>query len=264
MSAPLAVGAGQRGQGVVDLELARHLERDLPQHVAMEAQVEGGMAVFVIGQAARRIVASLAQAEGEPPHGQRGEQAHDALVVAVSDGGAVGGQEGEELAEGLFNMVDVAVEIEVVGVNVEHDGHRGAQVEEAGVELARLGHKHAAPSDVRAAADKVQRASNMDGGVHAALHEHLGEHGGGGGLSVRAAHADGGVKPLHQLAQQRRPLNGRQAQALQLHALGVVGQNGHGVNHQIRAVHVFGMVADGDGNVQVVPQVAGGVGFQIV
>ena len=104
----------------------------------------------------------------------------------------------------------------------------------------------------------------MDGGSSAALHEHLGKHGGGGGLSVCAAHADGGVKPLHQLAQQRSPLNGRQAQALQLHALGVVGQNGHGVNHQIRAVHVFGMVADGDGNVQVVPQVAGGVGFQIV
>ena len=104
----------------------------------------------------------------------------------------------------------------------------------------------------------------MDGGVHAALHEHLGEHGGGGGLAVRAAYADGGVKPLHQLAQQRGPLDGRQAQALQLHALGVVGQNGHGIDHQVRAVHVFGAVADGDGNVQVVPQMPGRIGFQIV
>ena len=76
----------------------------MPLSLAAEAQVKAGVAEFVIGQAARRVVARRPQAEGEPPHGQRGEQAQDARIITVSDGGAVGGQESEELAEGFLDM----------------------------------------------------------------------------------------------------------------------------------------------------------------
>ena len=58
-----------------------------------------------------------------------------------------------------------------------------------------------------------------------------------------AADADGLLVALHQLAQEVRALHGRDAQAGALHALGVVLGDGGGVDHQIRAVDVLGLLA---------------------
>ena len=256
--------AAQRGQRIVHLERAGHLQLHMADHFAVEGKVEHGMAAFVKGQVLRHVVALVFQTKGEGLAGELAQLFHDALVIAVADGRAVLRQQAEEAAEGFLNVVDIAVEIQMIRVDVEHHGHRGTHVQEAGVELACFGQEGAALADARTAADEIQIAADVDGGVHLTLHENLGKHGGGGGFAVRAAHADGRFEAFHQLAQQRCTLDIGQAKPLNFHALGVVRQDGHGIHHQIRAVDVLRLVADGDRDAQIIAQVASGIGFQII
>ena len=71
------------------------------------------------------------------------------------------------------------------------------------------------------------------------------------------------LQAFHQLPQQRSPFDRRQVEPFGFHALGIVGQNRDGINHKLRAVHVFRRMADGHGHAHF-PQGFGRIGFEVV
>ena len=262
---PQLMSAAQRCQRIGHLEETGHLQLNMAQFFAAEGQIVFPAAQLAVAQVGRPVIAAFAEAEGVMTAAELFQLFHHPGIVAVADGQTVRlRQQGQKLAEGLLNIVNILIKIQMIFLDIRHHRHRGPQVQEAGVELAGLSQKSMAFADAGAAADEVQIAPDMNGGILAALHQHLTEHGRGGGLAVGSAHADSGFIAFHQLAQQRGPFDGGNAKPLRFHPLRVVGQDGHGIDHQIGPVNVFRPVANGHGNVQFLPQVPGSVGFQIV
>ena len=259
------MSAAQRRQRIGHLKETGHLQFHMAQLLAPEGEVILSAAQLAVAQVGGPIVASLAKAEGIVTAMQLFQLLNHPGVVAIANGQTVFfRQQGQKPAEGLLNIVDVLIEIQMIFLNICDHRHRRPQVEETGVELTGLGQKSMAFADAGASADKVQIAADMNGRILAALHQHLTEHGRGGGLAVGSAHADSGFIAFHQLAQQRGPFDGGNAKPLRFHPLRVVGQDGHGIDHQIGPMNVFRPVANGHGNMQFLPQVPGSVGFQIV
>ncbi len=79
-----------------------------------------------------------------------GVAAEEVGVVLVDDEHAVGGQQPREIAERLADLVEVAVVVEMVGVEVRDDGDRRAEPVERAVVLAGLGDEVRPAARVRA------------------------------------------------------------------------------------------------------------------
>ena len=168
----------------------------------------------------------------------------DARIVAVADAKAVLRQEGEEFAEGLRNVVDVLIKVQMIRFDVEHDGDGRTQMQKAGVEFTRFGEECVAAADTRAAADRVQLPADVNGRIEPRLHRKLGEHGGRRRLAVRAAYADRSGIALHKLPQQRRALHAGYAKPVQCQTFGVVRGDRRRIDDEIRAFYVLRPVAD--------------------
>ncbi len=152
----------------------------------------------------------------------------------------------------------------MIGINIEHHRYCGSHVQKARIELASLRQKHIALPNARTATDEVERSANMNGWIHVRIHQHLRNHRRGCGLTMRTTNPNGGLKPFHQLTEQGRTFDVWQAQTFHFHALWIVGSNRDGVHHQIRPVDVAGLMSDGHGNVLIVSQMFGGIGFQAI
>ena len=103
----------------------------------------------------------------------------------------------------------------------------------------------------------------MHGRIGVRRYQNLRDHGRGRGLSVRTAHADSGRAAVHQLPEQLRAFDFRDAEARGFHALFVIGRDRNGVHDQIGVLHVFFMMADGDGDSHRA-QTLGRVGLKII
>src|SRR3954471_7372667 len=94
------------------------------------------------------------------------------------------GDEAGEAAEGSHDVLDVLITVEVVFLDVGYDRDTRAEVVEAVVELARLGHEHLAGPRAAAAAELRHCAADDEAGVGAAAGQGEGDHCRGGGLAV--------------------------------------------------------------------------------
>ncbi len=169
-----------------------------------------------------------------------------ARIVAPCDAPAVLGQQRDILGKRLFDVVDVAKEVEVILVDVQHDGDRRVEVQEARVEFARLDDEVMPAAAAGRAADEVQLAADVNRWVSSRREKRLREHRRRGRLAVRAGDANGERHALHQLADQVTALDLRNAQPRGLRTLGVVLGDGGGVDDHVRAAHVFRALADVD------------------
>ena len=129
-------------------------------------------------------------------------------------------------------------------VDIEDHRNGGIEMPEAAAVFAGLGDECVAAAHARAAADRVQLAADVNARILARLDEDLRDHRRGGGLAVRAGDADCLIKRAHQPTQQHSALDLRNTQRLRLGALGIALRYGDRIDHQIRAVNVFGVVAD--------------------
>ena len=110
--------------------------------------------------------------------------------VAVDDDGAVLPHEAHELAEGLLDVLERAVVVEMVGLDVsDHDDVR-VEVEEGAVGLVRLADEVAAVAVLAVGVVALDDAADEEGRVEAELVEHRGDHGGRSRLSVGAGDGD--------------------------------------------------------------------------
>ena len=183
-------------------------------------------------------------AEGQRAAGERFHLTQHALVRTIADAHAVFRQQMHELAEGCFDFVNILVTIQVICIDVEHNGDVRLHFQEGTTEFAGFGQKCAAAADPRRAADGVELTADMDRGIQAALHQHLGQHGGGAGFAMGAADTNGLLIAFHQLAQQHAALDGRDTQPVRLHPFWIIAGSGAGINHQIGAMHLLRCMAD--------------------
>ena len=132
----------------------------------------------------------------------------------------------------LVDLVEVAVVVQVVGLDVRHEHRARRQVRERLVALVGLHHVVPARPRVRVRAVGAHDAADEERGVLAHGVQHAGQHGRRGGLAVRARHG----KRLQVAAQVRehlRTVPDGQAPLLGGDELGVVVQDGRGHHHHV-------------------------------
>ena len=95
-----------------------------------------------------------------------------------------------EDAERFDDVLEAAVVLEVVGLDVRDHGDLGAQLVEGAVVLVRLDDEELAVAVLGVRGDVPQDAADDDGRIEAGVFEDRGDHRGGRGLAVRAGDAD--------------------------------------------------------------------------
>ena len=141
------------------------------------------------------IVAAFTKAEADASVGCDGQ-------VFLDDDFAFG--EVGEVVEALHQMLAVAIDVKVIGIDGVDDADVGVELEERMVELVGFHHDDEIflLAKQQVAVEVVGDAADEGGGAPTAFVEDVGHHSGGSGLTVSASHRDGEV-PFRDLAQGR-------------------------------------------------------------
>ena len=250
------MGNGERADGVLDIVLARHGDRQVLDRAALAALAvadDGGEDRAAVLDAQVRVahVRLRAGAIGDDaPVLDAPDQRLHLRMVDAHDGEAVEGHVLDELAEGFAHLVEGAVVVEVLRVDIGDQRHVGRQLDEGAVGFVRLDHHPVAGAHARIGAVGVDDAAIDDGRVEAAGIEQRRHHRGGGGLAVGAGDRDRLLEP-HQLGQHLGAAHHRQQALARRLELGIVALDRRGDDHHPRLAEIGGVVADGDGNPQL-------------
>jgi hypothetical protein len=168
----------------------------------------------------------------------------------------------DEVLEALLHRVEVAPVVQVLGVDVGDDGHGGLQLQERPVALVGLDHDPVALADLGVGAVGVDDPAVDHGRVQGAGVQQGGDHRGGGGLAVRAAHGDRELQP-HQLGQHLGAAHQRQALVAAGGHLDVVGLDRGGIDDGRRAFDIGRVLADEDPRAQLFQPLGIGAGLGV-
>ena len=149
----------------------------------------------------------------------------------------------EDLAEDGLDGFDAVVEVEVLGLDVEHDGVLRVEIDEGAVALIAFGHKELAFGvPVRIGAEDGDLCADVVAGFQAALAQHVGGEGGGGGLAMGAADDDA-LLVGHHGGQRLRTADERDALLVGGLVGHVAGLDGAGVDDHVAVLHLLFRVA---------------------
>ena len=232
------------GQSVVDIVVAGHCQTDVAGDLAPLLQVELEEAGLVLVDVQCLIVTVVLDAEGAHAAIQRVHDVHGVLVVGVGKDHEAGHQ-GKAL-EGELQLAHAAVVIQMVVVDVQHDGQIRSQLQEGLGELAGLDDDVVALAGLAVAVDQGQLAADDRRRITAGQLQRGGDHGSGGGLAVGAGNADALLVQSAHIAQQDAALDGGDAigrSGAQLHI--ILGDRSR-VDHHIHADDVVRTVAQRD------------------
>ena len=173
-----------------------------------------------------------------------------------------GGQLLEISGEGLLDVGQVPVEVQVLPVQVGDHGGLGAKIGEGAVAFVGLGHEVVAPAQDGVGAEIIADGAHHHGGVEAAGPEDGGGHGGGGGLAVGPGDGDLPVA-LHQLGQHLPPAQHGEPLGPGRGQFRVVFLHRGGVDHDVGRAQVFGAVALEEFQAQALQTAGDGSGRQV-
>ena len=239
---------GDDGKTVQHVGFAGDADVEASQLFAVKYSVKGRVSACVIAKVFRTHIIVFRKAVGQAIAPACEANPTRAFIVAPGDAPAVLGQQLGVLVEGLFNVINITEEIQVIFIDIGDDGHRGAEVQKAVIKLTGFNDKIIALAAAGASTDEIQFAADMYGRIHTGGYKALRQHGGGGGFAVGTAYADGKAASRHQLADQITAFNLLNTQPCGLGALRVFHGNGGGVYDHIRAMHIFGGMTDVDFN----------------
>ena len=215
-----------RGQRVLDIVPAGHRQVRCPRSCAPRHGGRGSTRRTVAAGHRHDILAAHVGLGGEavgddPPVAQaRDDRLHLGMVDA-EQGRAVEGHVLDELDEGVLHLLEAAIMIEMLGIDVGDHRDRAVEPQEAAVALVGLDHHPVGLAEPRVRAVGVDDAAVDHGRIDPAGVEHRRDHRGGGGLAVRARHRDGELEP-HQLGQHLGPPHHRDAPLIGRDDLGIV------------------------------------------
>ena len=142
-------------------------------------------------------------------------------MVDAQHRGAVEGHVLDELDERVLDLVEAAVMVEMLGIDVGDDRDRAVEPQEAAVALVGLDHHPVALAEPGVGAVAVDDAAVDHRRVDPAGVEQRGDHRGRRGLAVGAGDRDGRLQP-HQLGQHLGAADHRDAPLERGRDLGIV------------------------------------------
>jgi hypothetical protein len=117
-------------------------------------------------------------------------------MIDAEQGRAVEGDVLDELDEGVLHLVEAAIMVEMLGIDVGDHRDRAVEAEEGAVALVRLDHHPVGAAEPRVGAVGVDDAAVDHGRVDAARVEQGRDHRGGRGLAVGAGDRDGDLRRI--------------------------------------------------------------------
>ena len=235
---------GTHGKRIVNVVVAGHSQTDMAGDLVPLLQVELKEARLVFVHVQCLIIAVVLDAKGAHAAVQRVHDIHGVLVVRIGKDHELGHQ-GKAL-EGKLQFAHAAVVIQMVVVDVQHNGQIGGQLEEGLGELAGLNYDIVALASLAVAIDQRKLAADDGRRVAACQLQRSGNHGSGGGFAMGAGDADALLVQAAHITQQNAALDGGDAvggSGIQFH---VIFGNGGRVDHHVGADHIIGAVTQAD------------------
>ena len=165
----------------------------------------------------------------------RASDLHERLVFTADDDGTAFGRRGDERLELLMDLIEVAIVVKMVGLDVRDEHRRRRKVPEGLVGLVGFDHVVAARARMRVATIAAHDAADEERRVDAHLVKRTRDHRGGRRLSVRAG--DGHrVEPNSQTGKHLGAVPDGQATLLRRDELGVVVEHRRRDDHDVGAV----------------------------
>ena len=234
-----------RGQGILDVVLAREIQHELARGVGKAASHTEVFHTVDMTHVVAAHVGGRGETVGQDPGMDRGDQGSRMLVVRAHAGDAVERQAPEELDEGRLQLGEIAVVgRHVVGVDVGQDGHQGLQQQEGRIALVRFDHDVVTRAEARVRVDAAHQAADDERRVEPAFGQHTRDQARGGGLAMRTGNRDA-VAEAHQLREHlgaRHARNTPRAPPVIRHCR----RARHSVDHHVGTRDVFGAMPEMD------------------
>ena len=236
---------GSRGESVLHIVHAGDVQRHIREQLPLVHDVELGVCTDKLDVLGVDVSVGM-QAEGDDLGLDVLYDIHGVGIVMVCDDVAVLRHSRGKLMEGVLHIVQILEEIEMVGLNVQHDSDRRMQREEGVIILAGLHDDGVAVADAVPRLEQRQRPADHDGGVFVRGHHDVRAHRGRGGLAVSAAYAQGVVIVLGYRAPGLGALEHRDALGVRGLYLRVLIMHRRGAHDEFNVVRdVLRVVADG-------------------
>ena len=149
-------------------------------------------------------------------------------------------------AEGLDDVVEIAVKIEMVRVDIEDDGEGRIVIEDIRLEFARLGDEIFASADEDITANFVEIPADENGGIGVGVDENFGNHAGRRALAVRAGDGDGVYVIAHERTEENAATDDGHTRFSSGDEFFVVVRDGVGVDDEIGTLDIVTALADDD------------------
>ena len=235
-------------QGIAHVVDAGHPQGQSGKGLALIDQVKGGQPL-VPGEVGG-VDIPLLQTEGEHGFVQPLQGVHGVGVVPVGHHAAPLGNQLSKAAEGVLHILQILEKVQVVGVHVKDDGDGGEEGEKGVAVLAGLQNNGVPLAHPVAGSQDGEHTADHHSGVPLGGQEDMGAHGGGGGFSVGARHAQGVLIVAHNGAPGLSPLKDRDTGGPGGGDLRVVVVDGGGADDAVRPPDALRQVADDHGDAQ--------------
>ena len=237
--------AGRQGrERIVDIVLARHAKLNARQSLPVLRRRKGRVAAFVKADIRRIIIRRF----GSHRHDLALEIPDNFPVIPdsiVNDETAVLRHAPHKAPERMANIVDILEKVEVIRLDVQNNFKRREKGQKAVRIFAGLEQKGIAAADPDIAADRIQIAAERNGRILFCREQNERQHRGCRGLSVRAADCDTLPVAAHQLPEEFRAAQHRNALPLCLPKLRIIRVNGRRINHIVnRTAEVLRPLSD--------------------
>ena len=247
------VGGGQRGTGegtdgveriVVPGDLQG--ETDLPAVGGIDLEAGAGGGGVLAADPPGGVGGGAVTGDADPARGGALPQGSGAGVIGADDQTAARGETSGQGVEGGGQGLGIAMEVEVVGLEVGDHQHLGAEGEEGAVGLVGLDHGQVTGAEPRIAAQVRDGGAERPGGVlPRSAQGHRGQTG-GGGLAVGAGDRDLGSGD-EEPGERRGAVDHGDAPLPRGEHLRIVPAHGGGDDHEIEVcIEERGVEADAD------------------
>src|SRR5215470_7975106 len=231
-----------RRERVEDVVAPRDLQGDLTEEPLALIDLEAAGHARELNPARDEVGARLEPVRDDPLLDAR-DQELDVRLIQAQHGRAVERHLVHERDERVADRVEARVVVEVLGVDRRDDRDRRRQLQEGAVGLVGLGHEELALPEPRVGAEARHPAAHDDRGIEPSLGQDRADHRRGRGLAVGARHRDA-VLEAHQLGEHLGPRDRRNLALAGRLDLDVVARHGRGVDDDVRALDVTGLMAD--------------------
>ncbi len=184
----------------------------------------------------------IVEAVRENTAGQARRQPAENRVVGAPDDRAVKRHARREGQERLLQVLEAAIALEVLAVDVRDHGVDRREQQERAIALVGLGDEQVAAADARAAAELRETPPDHDRRIQSRAIQHEADHRGRGRLAVRAGDGDALLLP-HHLCQQLAAQDHRDAAVDRLDDLRIRHAHGRRADDDVDVADVGGVMS---------------------